>query len=88
MIVKPDSAQTAKRSSGEEATALRGVLKWIEPFTAGKEQTIQMEIQTWSSAEPPGRCVFICASPQPQTAEVWKSLRAIREGTVPIAKSK
>lgn len=88
MTVKADSTKPAKRESGEEVKAFDGELKWIEPFTTGKEQTLHMEIHTWSSAEPGGRCVFICASPQPQTAEVWKSLRGIREGTAPIAKSK
>lgn len=88
MTVKADSTKAAKRGGGEEVTAFNGELNWIEPFTTGKDQTLQMEIHAWSSAEPVGRCVVICASPLPQTAEVWKSLREIREGTSPIAKSK
>lgn len=88
VTVKADSTKVARRGSGEEVTAFTGELKWIEPFTTGKEQDLRMEIHAWRSLDPAGRCVFICASPQPQAAEVWKSLRGIREGTVPIAKSK
>ncbi len=72
-----------RRASGEEVIAFTGELKWIEPFVTAAEQTLRMDIQTWRSAEPAGRCLFICASPQPESADVWNSLRAIREGVVP-----
>ena len=81
MTVKESATKLAKRASGEDATAFVGELKWIEPFTTGSAQTLHMEIQVWHSAEHKSRCVFICASPQSQTGEVWKSLREIREGS-------
>lgn len=80
MTVKEASTQPAKRPGGEDATALVGELKWIEPFTTGKEQTLRMEIQVWQCPHHKSQCVFICASPQPETAVVWKALRAIRDG--------
>lgn len=83
MDVKADSTKSLKRESGEAVTVFAGDLKWIEPFTTGKSQNLHMDIHTWRSAMPVGRCVFICASPQPDTAAVWKSLREIREGTRP-----
>jgi len=84
MTVKADSTKTARRAGGEDITAFAGELSWIEPFTTGKLQTLHMDIQVWHSVKYKGSCVFICASPLPQTAEVWKSLREIREGCVLI----
>lgn len=83
MTVKDAATKPAKRPNGQAVTAFDGELKWIEPFTTGKAQTLRMEIHAWREAEQKSRCVFICASPQPQTAAVWKSLREIREGTAP-----
>lgn len=88
MTVKADSTKSVKRASGEDVTVLVGELKWIEPFTTGESQNLHMDIHTWRSASPAGRCVFICASPQPDTSAVWKSLREIREGTTLRAASK
>jgi hypothetical protein len=72
---KPD-----KRASGESVTAYVGELKWIEPFATGKPQTLRMEIHTWPAEKHRHHCVFIAASPQPESAAVWKALREIRTG--------
>jgi hypothetical protein len=47
-------------------------LKWIEPFAIGKFQTLRLEIHSWPSAKHHHHCVFVCASPQPETAAVWR----------------
>ncbi|HWO57640.1 MAG TPA: hypothetical protein VNN55_08760 [bacterium] len=83
MSVVDAATPPQKRAGGEEVTAYNGKLKWIEPFTTGREQTLRMEIQVWRSVMPVGNCVFICASSQPETAEVWTKLRAIREDVGP-----
>jgi hypothetical protein len=70
-----------KRAGGEPVTAYVGELKWTEPFATGKPQTLRFEIHTWHSDKHKHHCVFICASPQPDTAEVWKTLREIRTGS-------
>ncbi len=69
-----------KRPSGESVRAYVGELKWIEPFTTGKPQTLRLEIHTWPAEKHKHNCVFICVSPQPETAAVWKALREIRAG--------
>jgi hypothetical protein len=77
--VTPD--KVPRRASGETYSTLTGQLKWVEPFVTGKPQTLRLEIQTWTCEKAKRRCVFVCASPQPDTAAVWKSLREIRTGT-------
>jgi hypothetical protein len=77
--VTPEKAP--KRESGEPYSSFTGELKWIEPFTTGKPQTLRLEVQTWECRKAGRRCVFVCASPKAESAAVWKTLRAIRDGT-------
>src|SRR5262245_45867364 len=74
LTIKAAADKPAKRSGGETVTAYVAELKWTEPFATGKPQTLRMEIHTWDCEKHKHRCVFICASPQPETADVWKSL--------------
>jgi hypothetical protein len=69
-----------KRPGGERVDGYVGELKWIEPFATGKPQTLRLEILSWPSAKHKHHCLFVCASPQPETAAVWKTLREIRAG--------
>jgi hypothetical protein len=80
LTIKEASEKTGKRPTGEPFAAFVGELKWIEPFTTGKPQTLRFEIQTWHSEKHKRHCVLACASPQAATAEVWKTLREIRDG--------
>jgi hypothetical protein len=80
LTVKEAADKPGKRPGGEPVAAFVGELKWTEPFTTGKPQTLRLEIHTWPSEKHKHNCVFICASPQPETAAVWKSLREIRAG--------
>jgi len=72
--------QPDKRPGGEALAGYVGELKWTEPFATGKPQTLRLEIHSWPSAKHKHHCVFVCASPQPETAAVWKTLRDIRAG--------
>src|SRR5439155_3623667 len=59
-----------KRPTGEAVSAYSGELKWTEPFTTGKAQTLKLDIHVWYSEKHKHHCVFICASPQPEDAPV------------------
>jgi hypothetical protein len=72
--------QPDKRPGGEPVAGYVGELNWVEPFATGNPQTLRLEIHTWPCAKHKHHCVFVCASPQPQTAAVWKTLREIRAG--------
>jgi hypothetical protein len=72
--------QPDKRPGGEAVAAYVGDLKWTEPFATAKPQTLRLEIHSWPCAKHKHHCLFVCASPQPETATVWKTLREIRAG--------
>jgi len=78
VILKESPAD--KRATGEKVSCNLGELKWTEPFTTGKPQTLKLDVHTWYCEKHKHQCVFICASPQPQAAAVWKTLREIRAG--------
>ena len=80
LTVKKAEEKAIKRPGGETVTAYVGELKWIEPFTTMQSQTLRFEIQTWEAPKHKRHCVFICASPQPEKAAVWKALRDLRVG--------
>jgi hypothetical protein len=82
LTIKEAKDKGGKRPGGEPYTAYTGELKWTEPFATGKPQTLVLEIQTWRCEKHKHNCVFVCASPQPDTGEVWKTLREIRDGCV------
>ena len=72
--------QPDKRPGGETVAGHVGELKWTEPFATGKPQSLRLEIHSWPSAKHKHIFVFVCASPQPDTSAVWKTLREIRAG--------
>ena len=78
LTIKEAKEKPAKRMGGEEVLGYFAELKWIEPFATGKPQTLRMEIQTWHSDKHKHHCIFICASPQPEIAEIWKAMRELR----------
>jgi hypothetical protein len=80
LTIKDAAEKTGKRKSGEPFAAFVGELKWTEPFVTKKPQTLRVEIQTWHCEKQKHHCVFLCVSPQPERAEVWKAMREIRDG--------
>jgi len=80
LTIEDAKEKPGKRAGGEEVTAYVAELKWTEPFATSKPQTLRLEVHTWHSDAHKHHCVFICASPRPETAEVWKTLREIRTG--------
>ena len=79
LTITPDK-QPDKRPGGETVTAYVGELKWVEPFTTAKPQTLRLDIHIWPSAKNKHQCVFVCASAQPESAAVWQTLHEIRAG--------
>jgi hypothetical protein len=80
LTLKDAAEKPAKRASGGPVTAFAGEMKWTEPFTTVKPQTLRLDIHIWHSDKHKHHCIFICASPQPDTADVWKALHEIRAG--------
>jgi hypothetical protein len=76
-----EAAKADKRPTGETVTAYAGELQWTEPFVTGKPQTLRLDIHTWKCEKAKHSCVFVLASPQPDSAAVWKTLREIRADT-------
>ena len=80
LTVKDAPGKPGNRPGGEPVEAYVGELKWTEPFATVKPQTLRLEIHTRYIVKHERFCVFICVSPQPGTAAVWKTLREIRAG--------
>jgi hypothetical protein len=80
LAVKDAPETPSKRPGGERVTAYIGELNWIEPFATVKPQVLRLDIHAWLVKKHKQQCVFICASPQPESATIWKALREIREG--------
>lgn len=80
LTIKDAADKPDKRQDGTPVAGYVGELKWTEPFSTGKPQTLHLEIHTWPVAQHKHNCIFICASAQPETAAVWKTLREIRAG--------
>jgi hypothetical protein len=72
--------RTPNRPGGEGCTGYTGEMRWVEPFTTGKPQTLRMEVQVWHCEKSNRRHVLVLASPQQPTAAMWKELRTIGDG--------
>ena len=66
----PKPPQTPKQYTGD--------LMWVEPFVTGKPQTLHLEIETWKRGDSNHRYMFVCVSPKPKTATIWRQMREIR----------
>ena len=69
--------QKKSQTSAKGVTRYEAQLKWVEPFATKKEQTLNLEIQTWSRDK--RNYVFACVSPQKRNAAIWKQLHKIRD---------
>lgn len=58
----------------------KGTLEWVEPFATKKPQTLNLDIQTWTTND--RSFIFACVSPQARDAAIWKQLHKIRDGYV------
>src|SRR5262249_34663602 len=56
LTVKRAADKADKRPGGEPVEAYIGELKWTEPFTTGKPQTLRLEVHTWSVERQKHRC--------------------------------
>ena len=63
----------------EGLTEYSATVKWIEPFVTQKPQTLHLIIQVWSDKTTKDGYLFACVSPQEMKAEIWQSMRTIRD---------
>lgn len=75
--VKSDAEASAKENAGDAPTLYAGTLDWVEPFATKKPQKLNLEMRMWARNE--RNYIFVCVSPQPRDARIWKQLHAIRE---------
>ncbi|MEO2047794.1 MAG: hypothetical protein ABGX16_14625 [Pirellulales bacterium] len=55
-----------------------GDLKWIEPFTTQKQQTLHLEVDLWANGRTNENYLFVCVSPKDDRAAIWKTMRDLR----------
>lgn len=76
MKSKTESTEDAK---GDQIPGVyTGTLDWVEPFATKKPQKLNLEIRTWTRQN--HNYIFVCVSPQPHDAAIWKQLHEIRDG--------
>ena len=73
---KPDAAIVHDDKTSDMPVLYTGTLEWVEPFATKKPQTLNLDIQTWTSNE--RNYIFACVSPQARDAAIWKQLHKIR----------
>lgn len=54
-------------------------VNWTEPFVTQKPQTLNLIIQTWTDKTTGHGYLFACVSPQNMKADIWQSMRKIRD---------
>jgi hypothetical protein len=74
IAVEPDERFPAKNAQQYVAT-----LKWIEPFSTGRPQTLRIEIRVWDDPENPRTWAFMCVSPNDPDDPIWKTMHEIRD---------
>jgi len=75
---KPDATIAPDNKTADMPVLYTGTLEWVEPFATKKPQTLNLEIQTWTSND--RSFIFACVSPQAHDAAIWKQLHKIRDG--------
>jgi hypothetical protein len=80
MILTAAKQRPDRRPGGEALAGSVGEVRWPEPFATDKPQTLRLEIHSWPSAKHKDHCVFVCASPQPETGAGWTTPREIEAG--------
>jgi len=73
---KSDATITLDNRTADMPVLYTGDLEWVEPFATKKPQTLNLDIQTWTSNDK--NYIFACVSPQARDAAIWKQLHKIR----------
>ncbi len=63
--------------SSHTQPAYRAIVTTYDPFNAGQELTLNIDVTQWYCAATNHTCVFFLASPQTQSTEIWQQLRTI-----------
>ena len=75
--VKSDAKPAQDEKASNQPIEYTGKLDWVEPFATKKQQTLNLEIRTWTRNE--HNYIFACVSPQAPDAAIWKQLHKIRD---------
>jgi len=75
--IKPDAKKKQPAAGQPKVSSSTGELNWVEPFVTKKPQKLRLEIQTWKGEK--HTYMFVCVSPKPKDAAIWKQLRKIRK---------
>lgn len=63
----------------QELTEYSATVKWTEPFVTQKPQILNLIIQAWTDKTKRHGYLFVCVSPQDFKANIWQSMRDIRD---------
>lgn len=77
MKKNPKASKTPK--DVQEPVEYHAELTWVEPFVTRKSHELKLEIQSFSFADSDRDYLFVCASPQPRTHDIWTKMRGFRE---------
>ncbi len=77
--IKPYKQSPSGPAPPKNSKRFTAQLKWIEPFSTRKEQTLRMEIDVWRDAAGDKSWSFLCVSPKSVADPLWKQMRQIRD---------
>jgi hypothetical protein len=64
---------------GHKVQAFAGTVDSYDAFATGKPIVLNLDVWVWDCADTGKRAVMVLASPKPQSAPIWKALRARRD---------
>ncbi|HJQ98428.1 MAG TPA: hypothetical protein VJ826_08940 [Candidatus Polarisedimenticolaceae bacterium] len=70
---------SAPRKLGHTVTSFTGTVDSYDPFATGKPIVLNVEVWVWDCDLSGKRAVMVLASPKPQNAAIWTSLRKRRD---------
>jgi hypothetical protein len=70
---------SSPRKLGHKVASFTGIVESYDPFATGKPIVLNVEAWVWDCDRSGKRAVMVLASPQPQSAAVWTSLRKRRD---------
>jgi len=70
---------SSPRKLGHAVTSFTGIVESYDPFATGKTIVLNLEAWVWDCDKSGKRAVLVLASPSPQNAAIWTSLRKRRD---------
>ena len=70
---------SSPRKLGHKVASFTGIVESYDPFATGKPIVLNVEAWVWDCDRSGKRAVLVLASPSPQSAAIWTSLRKRRD---------